>query len=77
MEMFETNNHHHVSAILQWKYNNSEAAVGIWSRLVSAELEDDMFPGMEYYCRHLSQCSEEIIFSHCDAALDQDQVIAA
>ena len=65
------------SLVSRQRYNNSEAAVGIWSRPESAELEDDMFPGLEFYCRHLSQCSEEIIFSHCDAALDRDQLIAA
>ena len=76
-EYFEINNLHHFLATLLWRHDNKEAAVSVWSRIVKEELEDDYFPGLEFFCRHLSLCDEETIFSQCDAALIRDQNTAA
>ena len=76
-EFFESENLLHFLASLHWKRENKEAAVKIWSRIVSQELEDQHFPGLEFFCRHLSLCSETTIYNYCDHPLRLDENLGA
>ena len=73
MEFFESENFPHFQASLYWKRDSKEAAIKLWSRILSKELEDENFPGIEFFCRHLSLCSETMIYNHCDLPLKLDQ----
>ena len=76
-EFFESENFHHFLASLHWKRDNREAALKVWSRIVNKEIEDQNFPGLEFFCRHLSQCSETAIYNHCDVPLTLDENLGA
>ena len=73
MEFFESENFPHFRASLYWKRDSKEAAIKLWSRILSKEVEDENFPGIEFFCRQLSLCSETMIYNHCDIPLKLDQ----
>jgi len=76
-EFLENGNFHHFLATLNWKYNNQATAMDTWSRILTGEMMDDQFPGLDFYCRHLSLCSEDLIFLHCDSALKKNEEAGA
>ena len=76
-EFLENGNFHHFLATLNWKCDNEAAAIDIWSRVLTGEVMDDQFPGLEFFCRHLSLCSEELMFQHCGSALKESEEIGA
>ena len=73
MEFFQSENLPHFQASLYWKRDSKEAAIKLWSRILSKEVEDENFPGIEFFCRHLSLCSETTIYNHCDIPLKLDE----
>lgn len=75
-EFFCSKSYHHFLATLYWK-SNVEAAMKIWSDLVKGELNDEFFPGVEFFSRHLSLCSEEIVYQYCDIVLEKDATMSA
>jgi len=76
-EFFSPKNLHHFLATLYWKENNPEAALKIWSLLLTEKLSDEYFPGVEFFCRQLSLCTEDLVYNFCDVALEKDSKIGA
>eukprot|EP00092_Neocalanus_flemingeri_P053826 GFUD01063332.1.p1 GENE.GFUD01063332.1~~GFUD01063332.1.p1 ORF type:complete len:841 (+),score=220.95 GFUD01063332.1:74-2596(+) len=76
-EFFIAKGLQHFLAVLHWKDNNAEAALKIWSLIVTEKLSDEYFPGVEFFCRQLSLCSEELMYNYCDVALQKDIQIGA
>ena len=73
-EFFEsTFKSYHFLATLNWKFNNKEAAIDTWVKIVSGDLRDEHFDGLKKFCHHLGQCSDELLFKHCDIVLVKDQ----
>ena len=76
-DFFEEGGHHHFLATLNWKFQQQEAAVDSWTSLLRGDSEDAQFPGLEFFCRLLSSCSEQMIHANCDTALATDQIVGA
>jgi len=75
-EFFISKNNHHFLATLHQK-KNAEAALKIWSDLVKGVLDDEFFPGVEFFSRQLSNCSEDLVYQYCDIALEKDAKMSA
>ena len=72
-EFFEsTFKSYHFLATLNWKFNNKEAAIETWVKILSGDLRDEHFDGVERFCQHLKRCSDELLFKHCDKVLVKD-----
>ena len=77
-EFFEsTFKSYHFLATLNWKFNNKEAAIETWVKIISGDLRDEHFDGLAKFCNHLSLCSDELLFKHCDIVLVKDQKIGS
>jgi len=76
VEFFTSQGLHHFLATLHWK-SNAEAALKIWSQIITEDLSDEYFPGVEFFSRQLSLCSEDLVYQYCDIALQKDTKMGA
>jgi len=74
-EFFSAKGLEHFLATLNWKDNNPEAALKIWSQILTEKISDEFFPGVDFFCRQLALCTEELVYSYCDLALEKDTKI--
>lgn len=69
--------HHHHSALAQWMTETGkESAVRVWASLLTGQLQDQTFPGLEFFVSVLASCPNTVIYSHADLVLSRDPHLA-
>jgi len=68
---------HHASAILHLKNGNEDSALATWGLLLAGQVEDQFFPGLEFFARKLTACSDTLIWLYSDVVLKKDQQLGA
>lgn len=76
-EFFLGKSLHHFRAVMFWERKELTLALKIWSRIVSNELQDSSFPGLEFFMNKLSQCTDELVYEYCDLILQLDAKLGA
>lgn len=64
----------HAAALLYHAHREHESCLRLWAGLLSGELKDSTFPGLEYYVNYLCRLSNhKLLWSFAELALEKDQ----
>lgn len=77
IEFFEEGEFHHFLASLHWRFEQKDAAVETWCQLLDSKTKKsfDEFPGLRFFCAHLSLCSNEVVLKYGESCLQKDPLI--
>ncbi|XP_037502813.1 transforming growth factor-beta receptor-associated protein 1 homolog [Rhipicephalus sanguineus] len=64
----------HAAALLYHAHREHESSLRLWASILSGELQDETFPGLQYYVDYLSRLSNhKLLWSFAELALEKDQ----
>ncbi|CAI8050652.1 Transforming growth factor-beta receptor-associated protein 1 [Geodia barretti] len=67
---------YHALALLYYYSNQTNEALGIWTRIYDKQLSDSQFPGFSYIIEFLSKCGIiEVVLQYAKWALDRNQEV--
>lgn len=64
----------HAAALLYHAHREYESSLRLWASILSGELQDETFPGLQYYVDYLSRLSNhKLLWQFAELALEKDQ----
>uniref|UniRef100_A0A1E1XHE1 Putative vacuolar assembly/sorting n=1 Tax=Amblyomma aureolatum TaxID=187763 RepID=A0A1E1XHE1_9ACAR len=75
-QFLKRHGHPHAAALLYHAHREHESCLRLWASILSGELEDKTFPGLQYYVDYLSRLSNhKLLWSFAELALERDQEV--
>ncbi|KAK2144182.1 hypothetical protein LSH36_779g02008 [Paralvinella palmiformis] len=72
----EKHNRHHMLALLHSSHGDHDRALGIWTKLIKTEMEDESFPGVAFMVEYLTHINNsEMVWKYADFLLEKDQLL--
>ncbi|KAL1418169.1 hypothetical protein MTO96_026182 [Rhipicephalus appendiculatus] len=73
-QFLKRHGHPHAAALLYHAHREHESSLRLWASILSGELQDETFPGLQYYVDYLSRLSNhKLLWTFAELALEKDQ----